>query len=122
MTGEEIQQFIQLRNQQIKKTSSIYSVLTDSPVFIFIDGKEDTFVANYIAKDKTVIYGYANPIKMLLFLISNKLGIDVFEDLLIKDLEEAINDVLKTYNVNLEEFHGSNIQNKISGDGSSEPK
>lgn len=120
MTGDEIKKFIELRDQQVKKTSSIWHVLKDSPVFIFIDGKEETFVANYLFKEKTVIYGHANPVKMLLFLIASKLGVDVFQDALIKDLEEAIHNVLKTYNLNLEETNGSNVQNKISSDGSSE--
>lgn len=118
MTSDEIKKFIELRDQQIKKASSIWYILKQSPVFIFIDDKEETFVANYLFKDKTVIYGHANPVKMLLFLISSKLGVDVFEDALLKDLEEAIHDVLKTYNLNLEGVYGSNIQDKISGDGS----
>jgi hypothetical protein len=118
MTSDEIRNFIELKDQKIEKTSTIYTVLKNSPVFIFIDNKEETFVANYIEKDKVVIYGHANPVKMLLFLMSRKVGVDVFEDALLKDLEEAIHSVLTTYNVNLEEKNGSNIQDKISGDGS----
>lgn len=118
MTSDEIRNFIELKDQQIKESSTIHSVLKKNPVFIFIDDRQETFVANYIEKEKTVVYAHANPVKMLLFLISRKLGIDVFEDALIKDLEEAINNVLETYNLTLGEIHDRNIQNKISSDGS----
>jgi hypothetical protein len=116
----EVRKFIELQQQQIKTSATIKTFLEKHPIFIFIDDKEDTFVANYLTEEKTVIYAKANPVKMLIFLISRKVGIDLFKDTLIVDLEKAIHEVLKTYNISLEETNGSNIQNKIPSDGSSE--
>jgi hypothetical protein len=118
MNTIELQQFLELKNFAMKQTSSITAVLEKSPIFIFIDEKANACVANYSHKDKTVIYAHANPIKILLYLISQKLNVIVFEDTLLASLEEAINNVLTSYNVKLEEKNGSNIQNKISRDGS----
>lgn len=112
MNTDEIKKFIDIKHYKIRQKASLKNFLKHHPIFIFLDEEQDDLpvVANYLEEDKTVIYANANPVKMLIHLISRRIEIDLFSDALANDLEQAINTVLKNYNINLEETNDNNIQ------------
>jgi len=118
MNHNETARFMELAHFKMGTKVHLKEVLNKHPIFLFVDGEDQPFGGYYDALNDKVSFAKINPVNALIYCISRRVGIDIFSDTLKHDLVEAIDTVLKNYNIDLEEVNGSNIQNKISGDGS----
>jgi hypothetical protein len=118
MNRDEITDFIGLNHFKFITTVQLKQLFAKHPIFLFIDGTEQPCAAHYNPSNKSISFAKLNPMHAIIYCISRKLNIDFFSDALKNDLVEAINTVLKNYNINVEELNGSNVQDKISGDES----
>jgi hypothetical protein len=118
MNQDEIGKFLEIDHFKLSTKLRLKQILKEHPIFIIIDGKDQPFAASYNPDNDNVSFAKLNPVNALIYCISRRVDIPVFSDALKNDLIEAVDAVLKNYNINLEEGNGSNIQDKISGDGS----